>query len=203
MLCAVATPEIIAYLNHIKDLDKHVPVLLDGLCKDMAEGNRIGRLSGLDKNDNPLKACTYRGASKTIAKAARGGALYGVPTLKHYLGPELQLASHNNVLAASPGNGNLTSSEYKKLTGPPLAPRGSRSRTIINFFTQWIPDLYSWTVRGQWVNVLSKKGVPILEAHFKGLGHLPVRDLQGIRPSTMVGMRARVDDWTENLLQGP
>jgi hypothetical protein len=200
----VAIQEIVAYLDHLQNVDQHVPALLEGLSDDMIEGNRINRLSGLDKFDRPLEPCSYRNTPVRPQRGARPAALYGTKTVKHYLGPEMQLG--NILHAASPGNGNLTTAEYEKLTGPPLAPRGSRSRTIANFYAQWFSapgGTNAWIVEGAWLNVISKKGVPFLPYHFAGDGRLPQRDLQGVAPSTMVVMQARVDDWVQQLMGGP
>ena len=190
-------------------LDAHAPDLLRELARVIVEDNRRGVLAGLDKDGNPLAEVTYRKGKARPAKG-RTGRRFGVPVLGHYLGPELQLG--NAVLAASPGAGNLTPAEYRKLTGPPLAPRGARSRSIANLIyreaAQHGPG--EWVVTAGWVNVVSKTGVPILAAHFEGAKcgkryrvKLKVRDLRGVRPRGMAEAGKRTLDWAKPLLALP
>ena len=196
---------IIASLGQLQNVDAHVPALLDGLRADVVEDNRSGILAQLDKDGVPMRDVTYRTGAGKPTKPRKGNR-YGAQTLGHYLGPELTLG--HVVLAAAPANGNLTSAQYKKLTGPALAPRGPRSRVIANLLTEWFPDgAGAWIVVGRWVNVVSAEGVPILEAHFLGkatgrnhAAKLPVRDLRGVRPKGMERAGKRAKDWAETLI---
>lgn len=81
---------------------------------------------------------------------------------------------------------NLTSSHYRTLSGPPLAPRGLGSRIVTNFRTASakLSD-GRWTAIGAWEDILNRFGLPFLRFHFRGEGSLPVRDLRGVRPNAV------------------
>lgn len=79
---------------------------------------------------------------------------------------------------------NLTTAEYVKLKGPPLAPRGLGSRVIRNFASESGLDADGWYVTAYLVGIISRKGKPFMEYHFTGAERLPRRDLRGIRPET-------------------
>jgi hypothetical protein len=93
-------------------------------------------------------------------------------------------------------NNNLTSSHYRSLAGPPLAPRGMQSRIVTNYRTA-SAELSDgrWTAIGAWEDVLSTTGVSFLRYHFTGSGALPVRDLRGIRPDVKVEARRSLRDF--------
>ncbi len=177
-----------------------------GICRDITEDNRQGVLQGLDKDGKPMRPTVRQGGGK---KTGIRKKLYGTPTTGHYLGPKERL--RGLVLKGTAGNGNLTSAEYAKLKGPPLAPRGPRSRSIANLiygdYYQTSDDV--WVARVGWVNVLSKNGTPILPTHFEGKRcgrklavKMPVRDLRGVRPAGMKRIHRRIADWAEDVIQG-
>lgn len=115
------------------------------------------------------------GARKAAIRAGRRGQLArmkrGIPA---GIGPAGGLVLANN---------NLSSSQYRLLTGPPLAPRDQFSRVITNFMSDFdkMPSGV-WLATFWWEDVVSVKGIPFLRYHFHGDGHLPIRDLRGIRP---------------------
>ena len=80
---------------------------------------------------------------------------------------------------------NCTSSMYRSLAGPPLAPRGLGSRVVTGFETGWHREGSQWIEIGAWKNVLSIDAVPFMPFHFRGEGRLPKRDLAHVRPSAM------------------
>jgi len=82
-------------------------------------------------------------------------------------------------------NDNPTTSWYRTMDGPALAPRRKDSRSIKNFVTahQRLSDR-AWVAYGAWKNVLDPAGRPFLPCHFRGEGRLPVRDLAHVRPNT-------------------
>lgn len=127
--------------------------LMEGWEKVLEADNRRGLLQGQDGEGKPLDAVTYR------PKAVKS--------------VDLSILPHNN----------LTSSHYRSLSGPPLIPRGQNSRAIVNFVTSnGRGDDGSWFALGAWKDVLDVDGRPFLDAHFEGKGHLPKRDLRGVRP---------------------
>ena len=140
------------------------------------EDNKRGVLAGTDKDGRPMPPITYRPAS---AK----------PKSWSYKQEQSHLAKHGHLGALGD---NLTPAEYRKLGGPPLAPRGVRSRSVANLLTAHGRDPgsgHTWFAEGAWFDVVSPKGVQFLPAHFDGArcgrNHaikLPVRDLRGVRP---------------------
>jgi len=149
----------------------------------IADDNRRGVLAGLDKHGNPLIPVTYRpkGPKSTHVKPSRKKGAYNAGI-----------------------GGNLTSSQYRKLTGPPLAPRGQQSRVITNLLTDFTPASIAnrngrWEAWGYWDEVVSRKGVPFLKYHFDGAtlkhGFLPQRDLRGLRPQGIEKARLAMRAW--------
>jgi hypothetical protein len=127
------------------------------------QDNRRGVLAGQDKDGRPMVPVTYRPAGDkpkrwTKANDKKVAARAGLQ------GP-----------IASGYDDNLTSAEYRRLAGQPLAPRGLNSRSIKNLLTQHGRDGGGWFAEGAWFDVVSRKGVQFLMAHFTvatcGRGH--------------------------------
>ena len=89
----------------------------------MTEDNRRGILAGKDKDGQDFKAVTYRPKGAKLRWTAK--LQKSVAKRKRINGP-----------FASGFDNNLSSSEYRRLAGPPLAPRGLRSRIIDHFYTE-------------------------------------------------------------------
>lgn len=138
----------------------------------LTEGNRRKVLSHQDGKGAPMIPVTYRGQAVAIKRRSRSGDRFGTTsgTFKGF-GP-----------LASGLNGNLTTAEYKKLTGPPLAPRGEQSRVITNMRTAIGQNGGQFYVTKTWMDVVDVKGRPFLMAHFKGQNGQKRRDLRGISP---------------------
>lgn len=148
---------------------------------NIIKDNRDGVLAGLDKNGLPLIPVTYRpkpptqkrltAAQKNLAPGARArrGAFAG-------------FGQHPAGL-----NNNLTTAEYQRLTGPPLAPRGAFSRVITNLKTGHELGLNprtgatTWQAVGVWFEIVNRKGLKFMHYHFEGIGQ-KLRDLRGVRP---------------------
>jgi hypothetical protein len=104
---------------------------------------------------------------------------------------------------------NLTSRQYRALTGPPLAPRGEHSRVIKNLKTgHGRVSGQGWKASGIWFDVVSTRGVYFLTAHFEGLStgrnhatKLPVRDLRGVRAWGMAEAVAAMRTWAATMLR--
>jgi hypothetical protein len=152
--------------------------------------NRRGVMAGLDKDGNPLVPVTYRPKPpgvKSPRKRGRG--------------------------AYNPGAaGNLSSSEYRKLSGPPLAPRGTNSRVITNLKTRYGrtgPLGLLWEAAGYWDDVVDRHGAPFLHHHFNGATGggrrknvtLPQRDLRGIRPEGREKARKALRAWAIDIIR--
>ena len=98
-------------------------------------------------------------------------------------------------------NNNLTSSWYRELEGPPLAPRDMDSRIVTNFVTSHTQEPGAWVVLGAWADVLSTDDVPFLPFHFRGEGNLPVRDLAHVRPSALRRAQEALHDFALKIMQ--
>jgi hypothetical protein len=169
----------------------------EGIIRD---DNRRGILAGQDKDGNPMVPVAYRprGEPKKANKRQKNGA--GIRGIFSGLGP-----------AAAGLHNNLTSREYRKLGGPPLAPRGPNSRVITNLVTDITtkPVGGIWAAFGYWDEVVSTRGVPFLMAHFTGAAtgrggraKLPARDLRGVRPWGRNQAVLAMQRWGRSLLAG-
>jgi hypothetical protein len=136
----------------------------------LEEDNREARLAGQDGWGVPLAPVTYR--------------------------PDPAANPNRSILA----NDNLTTSWYRELTGPPLAPRGVESRSIKNFRTAHLHLGNQWQAVGAWEDVLSPSGYPFLSAHFHGAGWLPIRNLAHVRPTAMAMVRERLKAFGRRLI---
>src|SRR4051812_23494719 len=121
----------------------------------IVEDNRKGVLEGTDSDGAPMPPLRYRGGTvgKPKGRTKNRGVTSG--TLKTGTGA------------------NLTTAEYRQLTGPRLAPRREESRVIANLHTghgRDPADQFRWFAVGAWYDVVSKKGVPFLKFHFNGMG---------------------------------
>lgn len=161
------------------------------------EDNRRGVLAGLDKDGIPLPGVKYRpiGVAQKLTKAQRGGLRANARQGRY--SPAFVTVSH----------GNLSSSEYRKLDGPPLAPRRQFSRVITNLKTDYLPPQSStgggvqWEAFGWWDQVVSSKAVPFLIYHFTGAGNLPVRNLAGVRPEGVQRARETARNWMMDIVR--
>lgn len=167
--------------------------LLDNWAAVIVEGNRRGVLGGRDGFDNPMPALQYRnGKGKRTAnrKVPDYGRVYtSTPSNADYI-PKGPYASGHDL--------NLTSSQYKLLTGPRLAPRRDESRVITQLYTEIRQvDDHTWEVVGAWGDVVSAKGVPFLMYHFTGAGHNPRYDLRPVRPRDLQFCRNFLDAYAK------
>lgn len=171
------------------------PLMLSWMLTIDAD-NRKGVLAGLDCHGVPMRPVTYRpkpSAARVTAaqrnnpaKGARRGAFAG-------------LGSHPSGL-----HNNLTSAEYRRLSGPPLAPRGAFSRVVTNLKLRFGRlDGTRWEAVGYWDEVVNAKGRPFLHFHFAGASGggrsrtivLPQRDLRGVRPEGVAKAQASGRAW--------
>jgi hypothetical protein len=163
------------------------------------DDNRRGVLAGTDKDGQPMAPVTYR--PKTPGAPS-------VPlTLEQRLGqrPNAKRGKFSRIgSGAERANNNLTSAEYRLLDGRPLAPRGQFSRVITNLLTDYDDSRRSsgrWEAWGYWEGVVSVKGVPFLIYHFDGDGHLPQRDLRGVRPEGRERAKAALRAWAIDMVR--
>jgi hypothetical protein len=170
-------------LRNAVDVTKRANVqpVLRALGAVIVEDNRAGVLAGTDKDGQPMPPLRYRNGAGRKTRFRKEG--FGKGSKRRF--------------ADNPANDNLTNSQYRRLTGPRLAPRRAQSRSIKNLRLR-VPILERtatgtrWVVSAAWVDVVSKKGVPFLAAHFNGRNRLPKYDLRGVRPA---GMRKARELW--------
>jgi hypothetical protein len=160
------------------------------------EDSRRGIMAGTDKDGAPLARVTYRPVGPKKGHA------------KHYKSPKYRGAYNPGV------GGNLSSSQYRKMTGPPLAPRGVQSRVITNLKTGY-QRLYTgrtagaWEAFAYWDEVVNKKGETFLHYHFQGASGggrkhnvtLPKRDLRGVRPEGREQARRALRAWMTDMVR--
>lgn len=175
---------LIRRLNQVRRTNA-APLMVSWM-KILDDGNRRGILAGLDGKGVPLTPVKYRpvGPKKHQIKARKRGR-----------------GAFQGIGASMP-----TSEEYRRMTGPPLAPRGVNSRVITNFAVDYAQlRINVWQVTYWWHDVVSKRGVPFLGFHFRGATGggrrhnvtLPVRDLRGVRPDDQAKIQRALQAWME------
>lgn len=150
----------------------------------LTEDNRAGVLSGLGADDIPLAPTKYR-TSKAIPTTPRLGGNMGRTEGKFKPGTD------RGPFVDSP---NLPSRIYRKLTGPPLAPRGDESRVISNYVTGYTVVGNRYQVVGAWADVVSPSGFPFLSALFQ------TRDIAGLRAWGRSEIERTLQAWIDDLL---
>ena len=167
-------------MDHAEDLMQHWRRLME-------EGNLKGVLAGTDKDGQPMLPVTYR--PRNARPMSLGERLGQRVNKKRGRLAGIGGYSEHGILP----NNNLTSSAYRRLTGPPLAPRGQFSRVITNFeTTAFQPEEHGyWVVVGAWKDVASPKGFHFLPALFE------TRNLRGVRPDDLEKMRATILPWAK------
>ena len=120
---------IMAYLAGIANPEPAmVKPLLEEWTTIIIEGNRRGVLSGLDGNNHPAPPLRYRNGAGLPTRNRMGMARRATHDVITF-GPNAPNPAIQSSVGFSPNGGNLTISEYKKLTGPRLA--GVRARAGI------------------------------------------------------------------------
>lgn len=187
----------------------------------LIEDNRRGVMQGIDGDGNPIKPTKYRksivqaGAGKANDKFfnASGESFANMETRDGFTFANL---SGQNAVGFKPGPAhNHSTKEYKKRTGPPLAPYGPASRVISNYMVEAIQSPNMVGVEGGWNDVVNEKGVEFLPFHFRGATssratfansiagdnkHLPRRNLVGLRQWGKTQARKELNAWVKWLL---
>jgi len=188
--------EITHVVDHAGDLMEHWERLME-------EGNRHGILAGTDKDGDPMIPVTYRPTYAQKRAIYAGTAKPILPTLSQRLGQhprKMRGEFYGRGEHMSGLNNNLTSAEYRRLDGPPLAPRRQFSRVITNVeTTSFQPEEHGyWLVTLTWKQVVSKTGYSFLKHLFDGDPPQPgPRDLRGVRPDDVAKMQATILPWAK------
>lgn len=148
------------------------------------EDNRRGVMMGLDKDNRPAQPLKYRNSaaiqsgarsrtSGEFGRATRIGSSSRQAIIRGAAPARTNVAGQTVILP----NNNLTTAQYKRLTGPRQAPRRDQSRIIANL-TRRDPVLmpWGWRLEAYWADVLDAKGRPFLPHSFTKY------DLRGVRP---------------------
>jgi hypothetical protein len=182
-------------LRRIADPD--ATPLMQTFMRIIDDDNRKGVLAGTDMNGNPMIPVKYRPKLKPGQKPVK-------LTVEQRLGQKPNAKRGRYVDAGGTRNNNLTSAEYRLLGGTPLAPRGQFSRVITNLLTDYDDSQRlsgKWEAWGYWDGVVSVKGVAFLKFHFDGEGHLPKRDLRGLRPEGRELARQALRNWALDMVR--
>lgn len=177
----------------VRDLRVWEP-LLNNLYGVIVEDNRKGVLQGLDKDGKPAPPLRYRNGAgrKTNARSVKRGT-FGLQDASAYQGRGVARGSFTAKTLGRVGltrvsrttlpHNNLTTEEYKKLTGPRLAPRRDQSRVITNLvMLRHRFERGMWVVTATWRDVLTPKGKQLLPMHFDSRRSSMKYDLRGVRP---------------------
>ncbi len=196
--------EIQGFMNEAGPLMKHWERIIE-------EDNRQGVLSGTDKDGNPAPPLQYRMSYHQRKALYKGtGDLKPIkPTIQQRLGqrPNLRRGQYagkgNYATWGLLENNNLTSTAYRKLDGPRLAPRRQFSRVVTNLRTTSFQteDKNVWIAQGAWRDVVSPKGVHFLPYHFDGSGNNPKYDLRGVRRSGVNDAKAAIIPWAKDVIR--
>ena len=168
-------------------VDPDAGPLMEDWEKVIYEGNRRGVLQGVDGFGRPMPPLKYRNGKGNANKRSRSGRAYGKGGGAH--------------------GDNLTTSEYRKLTGPRLAPRRLQSRVITNLVTGHGRDpgnRYEWFAVGNWDRVVNTDGEKFLMDHFepRSGSSLPKYDLRPVRPEDRRLARQVAREWIRGLIRG-
>lgn len=219
--------------NRLETIQAYVGPLLGAWSAVLIEDNRRGVMMGVDGDGVPMKPTKYRHSITQTAAGGAGDKFFDTTGKAFDFNPDTTNgvssffgASYANlsgmglngpISGFKPGpSHNLTARQYKRLTGPPLAPRGPASRVISNYTVEAMPEgLNVVGVEGGWDDVVSKAGVSFLPFHFSGatsskaffatsIGgdnhHLPRRNLVGLRQWGKAQARKELNAWVTQLM---
>lgn len=207
----------------LETMTNYVGPLINAWTDVLIEDNRRGVMQGLDGDGKPMAPTKYRhsivqkGAGEAGDKFfnASGEAFTNMETPSAFFFANLSGAMG---VGSRPGpSGNRSSREYRRASGPPLAPFGPGSRVISNYTVEPVIENGGNTigVEGGWDDVVSTKGVEFLPFHFRGATsskaffaksiagdnfHLPRRNLVGLRRWGRIQARKELEAWIEWLL---
>lgn len=194
----------------LETVASYVGPLLEAWTNVLVEDNRRGVMQGIDGDGKRMKPTKYRtslrqtsaGEANDMFFNAQGEAFSNMEGAEEF--HFANLSGQSGSIGFKPGpSGNMTPKEYRKATGPPLAPRGPASRVISNYTVRALVEDGGNTVgvEGGWNDVVSKKGFEFLPAHFNPKdGKRPRRNLVGLRAWGKKQARLELNAWVKWLL---
>lgn len=207
-----------AFVTSLGTVQNYVGSLMESWANTLVQDNRKGVLAGLDKDDKPVTATSYRN-SFTQAGYDRPTYVKFVPNPFGGQDWKVNVSGMPKDGFKPGGAGNLTTKQYKQLSGPPLAPRGMASRIISNYLIRPIMGTNNqFGVEGVWEDVTSRSGVLFLPFHFNstlasttsgalfgmiGVGrgkNLPRRNMCGLRAWGKKRAREDLRKWIEEVM---
>lgn len=218
--------------TRLETIEIYVGPLLQAWADVLVEDNRRGVMMGIDGDGLPMKPTKYRHSITQTGAGGRTDKFFDASGQAFNFNPTTTTSStffsgtnFANLSGGSTGplggykpgpSANLTTKQYKTLTGPPLAPRGPGSRVISNYTVEAMPmGMNTVGVEGGWDDVVSKQGVSFLPFHFNGatssraffaasIGgdnhHLPRRNLVGLRQWGKTQARKELNAWVKQLM---
>lgn len=218
-------------MARLETIQSYAGPLLTAWAAVLIEDNRRGVMTGTDGDGRPIKPTKYRNSIVSTAAGGAGDKFFDwsgrafdfnpatADSASTFFGANFANLSGSEtgpMGGYKPGPGaNLTTKEYRRMTGPPLAPRGPASRVISNYVVEVMAGTNLVGVEGGWNDVVSKKGVEFLPFHFSGatfsraffaaaIGgdnhHLPRRNLVGLRLWGKTQARKELNNWVKQLL---
>lgn len=218
-------------MNRLETIEAYVGPLLEAWSAVLIEDNRRGVMMGIDGDGVPLKPTKYRHSITQTSAGGAGDKFFDTSGQAFDFNPVTAGSSSffgatranlSGTADTGPMSGfkpgpshNLTTKEYKALTGPPLAPRGPASRVISNYVVEVMAGTNMVGVEGGWNDIVSRRGTPFLSFHFNGatfsraffatsIGgenhHLPRRNLVGLRQWGKTQARKELNAWVTQLM---
>jgi hypothetical protein len=192
----------------LETITNYVGPLLEAWTNVLVEDNRRGVMQGIDGEGKRMKPTKYRTSLRQTDAGQAGDKFFDIQgeAFSNVEGAEefhfANLTGQTDGVGFKPGpSGNISQKEYRKLTGPPLAPRGPASRVISNYTVAPITGNANVVgVEGGWDDVVSEKGVEFLPFHFNGTSRLPRRNLIGLRAWGKSQARKELNAWVKWLL---
>lgn len=208
-----------AFVASLSTVENYIPSLMQSWGKVLVEDNRKGVLAGIDKDGKAVASTIYR---NSFTQAG-----YDRPTYVKFVPNPFGTTDWKTDISGAGLDGfkpgpasNLTTKQYKALSGPPLAPRGMASRIITNYIIVPVSgEGGEFGVEGGWNDVVSKKGVEFLPFHFSGnvvattsaplfgiIGvgrgkNLARRNMAGLREWGRTKARAHLRTWIDEVME--
>lgn len=196
-------------LFRLETVTNYVGPLIAAWTAVLIEDNRRGVMMGVDGEGRRMKPTTYRKSLRQTAAGEAGDQFFNAQgeAFSNIEGEQefyfANLTGQNDVIGFKSGpSGNMSRKEYRKATGPPLAPRGPASRVISNYTVEPLTSATGNTVgvEGGWDDVVSEKGFEFLPVHFNGGKNIPRRNLVGLRAWGKAQARKELNAWVKWLL---